>query len=247
MNNKTICSMRFAPALMTLTLALLTARPALAQHQLWIRQFGTSEADITFGAAPDGAGGVMVTGYTWGSLGGPSAGVKDVFLAHYDGAGNQLWIRQFGTRTYDRGLAIATDGARGVFVGGVTTGSLGGPYVGRGWDVFLARYDHAGNQIWIRQFGARNDGRNLALAPDGAGGVMVAGPTSGSPGGPNAGSYDAFLARYDSEGNQLWIRQFGTSAGDRAGALAPDGAGGVLVAGWTYGNLGGRNAGGADV
>ena len=32
MNNKTICSMRVAQALMTLTLALLTARPAMAQE-----------------------------------------------------------------------------------------------------------------------------------------------------------------------------------------------------------------------
>ena len=32
---------------------------------------------------------------------------------------------------------------------------------------------------------------------------------------------------------QLWIRQFGTSTDDAARALAPDGAGGVMVAGST--------------
>ncbi|MCH7793268.1 MAG: hypothetical protein IID31_13430, partial [Planctomycetes bacterium] len=40
---------------------------------------------------------------------------------------------------------------------------------------------------------------------------------------------------------QLWIRQFGTSVRDSAVALAPDGAGGVVVAGETAGSLGGPN------
>ena len=76
---------------------------------------------------------------------------------------------------------------------------------------------------------------------------MITGRTSGSLGGPNAGSNDAYLARYDGEGDRLWIRQFGTSAWDQARALAPDGAAGVMVAGYTTGSLGGPNAGGYDV
>ena len=40
-----------------------------------------------------------------------------------------------------------------------------------------------------------------------------------------------------------WIRQFGTSRHDLARALAPDGAGGAMVAGETSGSLGGPNGG----
>ena len=106
-----------------------------------------------------------------------------------------------------------------------------------GQDVFLARYDSAGNRVWISQFGSSENDYALALAPAGAGGVMVAGYTHGSLGGPNAGGRDVFLARYP-----LWNRQFGTSSDDVAYALAPDGAGGVMVAGYTGGSLGGPNA-----
>ncbi|MCH8806336.1 MAG: hypothetical protein IH986_09645, partial [Planctomycetes bacterium] len=67
----------------------------------------------------------------------------------------------------------------------------------------LTPQTHAQEQRWIRQFGTSGDDRGAALAPDGAGGVMVAGTTEGSLGGPNAGGLDAFLARYDSDGNQL--------------------------------------------
>ena len=248
MNNKTICSMRIAFALMTLTLALVTARPAMAQHQLWIRQFGTSSRDWVTALAPDGAGGVMIAGLTDGSLSGPNAGpssTTDAFLARYGDAGNQLWIRQFGTSGDDGASALASDGAGGGMVAGFTRGRLGGPNAG-GVDAFVARYDNAGNRLWIRQFGTSNHDWASALAPDGAGGVMITGVTAGSLGGPNAGGNDVFVARYDETGNQLWIRQFGTSSRDEACALAPDGAGGAMVAGFTSGSLGGANAGAHD-
>ena len=52
---------------------------------------------------------------------------------------------------------------------------------------------------------------------------------------------------------QVWVRQFGTPKTDRVWATAPigesgggGGAGGIAVAGWTYGELGGPNAGGKD-
>ena len=221
-----------------------------AGNQLWIVQFGTSRDEIVFALAPDGAGGVMVTGYTTGSLGGPNAGSADAFLARYDGAGNQLWILQFGDRADDFGSALAPDGAGGVFVAGGTDNSLAGPNAGCtpqycSSDVFLARYDKDGNRLWIRQFGTIAEDFAIALATDGAGGVMITGWTHGSLGGPNAGFFtnDVFLARYDSAGNQLWIRQFGTSTTDSVRALAPDGSGGVMIAGGTDGSLGGPNAG----
>ncbi|MCH7793406.1 MAG: SBBP repeat-containing protein, partial [Planctomycetes bacterium] len=225
-------------------------------NQLWIRQFGTIRDEIVRALAPDGVGGVMVTGYTRGSLGGPNPGCVpagcsgDAFLARYDGAGNQLWIRQFGDSADDAGSALAPDGEGGVFVAGGTDNSLAGPNAGCmpqycSSDVFLARYDANGNRLWIRQFGTSAEDSAFALAPDGAGGVMITGWTHGSLGGPNAGLYtnDVFLARYDSAGNQLWIRQFGTSTSDDVRALAPDGSGGVMIAGGTNGSLGGPNAG----
>ena len=66
--------------------------------------------------------------------------MSDVFLARYDGAGNQLWITQFGTGERDEAFALAPDGAQGAFVSGRTKGSLGGPSAG-GFDAFLARYE----------------------------------------------------------------------------------------------------------
>jgi hypothetical protein len=77
--------------------------------------------------------------------------------------------------------------------------------------------------------------------------VFVAGGTDADLGGGSAGGGDAWLARYSGAGARTWIRQFGSSSFDGATALTPDGSGGVFVAGFTGGNLGGPNAGESDV
>ena len=77
----------------------------------------------------------------------------------------------------------------------------------------------------------------MAAVPDASGGLYLMGSTEGSLGGTSAGHQDAWLARFDAAGNQLWIRQFGSSSGDAACGGAPDGAGGVLVTGPTGGDL----------
>src|SRR5687768_14342731 len=60
------------------------------------------------------------------------------------------WIQQQGTDEIDHTLAAAYDGSGGVYVGGYTGGSLGGPSAGN-TDAWFARYDNAGNQLWKRQ------------------------------------------------------------------------------------------------
>ena len=214
-------------------------------NQVWIQQLGTTGNDGTEAAAPDGLGGVYVSGFTTGSLGGPIAGAIDAWVARYDGAGNQLWIRQLGTSAWDGATAAAQDGSGGVYVSGFTDGSLGGPNAG-GRDVWLARYDSAGTQTWIRQLGTSASDGASGAAPDGWGGVYVTGDTEGGLGGPAAGHWDAWLAHYDGSGNQSWIRQLGTSDWDGLGAAAPDGTSGVFVGGATAGSLGSPNGGGFD-
>lgn len=69
-------------------------------------------------------------------------------------------------------------------------------------------------QQWIRQFGTSETDFPFALSTDGVDGMFVAGATTGSLGGQNAGEADAWIARYSGEGNRLWIQQFGTIASD---------------------------------
>ena len=236
--------LELAPALVAIGCVLIVPRQGLAQE--WIQQFGTTSPDYPTSLIALGSGDIIMTGTTGSSLGGPSAGNYDPFLARYNSDGNQLWITQFGSTQSDMGTALAPAPDDGVYVGGYTYGVLAGTGAGN-WDAFLARYDAQGSQIWIRQFGGERTDRVRGLAPDMSGGVYVCAWTSANLGGPSNGQIDGYLARYDSAGNRLWGRQIGTPLNDYANALASDGVGGVYVTGETKGDLAGANAGSMDV
>jgi hypothetical protein len=219
---------------------IVVARFNRTGSSLWVRQIGSSSDESARAAVPDGQGGVFVGGATAGHLARPVVGLLDAWVARYDSSGNQVWLRQFGDSSADQSIALAGDGAGGVFV----TGATGGP---SGHTTFLTRFDAAGAQQWFYTLGPTFNQAVRSMASDGTGGVFIAGHTGGQLGGVNMGSDDAWLARYDADGNQLWITQFGTPQADRATVLASDLAGGVYIAGETRGWLGAPNAGGTDI
>ncbi|MFH1549647.1 MAG: SBBP repeat-containing protein [Planctomycetota bacterium] len=211
----------------------------------WKRQLGTISTDHSYSVAIDGSGNAYISGYTYGNLGGPNAGGDDAFLAKYDSAGSLLWTRQLGTSAYDYSRSVAIDGSGNAYISGYTYGDLGGPNAGFD-DAFLAKYDSAGSLLWTRQLGTSAYDYSLSVAIDGLGNAYISGYTKGDLGGPNEGWEDAFLAKYDSAGSLLWTRQLGTSSTDKNCSVAIDGSGKAYISGYTYGDLGGPNAGNAD-
>jgi hypothetical protein len=203
---------------------------------VWHRTFGSSTSEFANDLCSDGAGGVFIVGDTLGSLAAPHLGAYDGFLAHYDGDGNQLWIRQFGTPQLEYTTAAYPDGAGGVYIAGDTAGTLGLASSG-GIDCWLARYDSSGERLWIRQFGTFMSDGIMDLCSDGAGGLYAAGWTFGDFGGQAAGGRDAFVARLTADGEIIWARQLGTLYPELAEAVSPDGKGGVYVFGYTSGSL----------
>ena len=208
--------------LMLLTAAIPTPAAGLGAKAgafLWTRQFGTSEADAAKAVSVDGS-----SVYVAGPMG------LHGFLQKFDPDGNALWTRQFGTSMEDFTNAVAA-GASGVYVAGYTT-------TADDHDVFLQKFDPDGNALWTRQFGTSEFDFATAVAVD-ASGVYVGGHTLGTfPGETSAGT-DAFLRKYDFDGNVMWTHQFGTSGADGALAIAVD-AFRVYVAGWTTGTFPGQ-------
>jgi len=218
-------------------------------NEVWTRQFGssgTSSGDRARAIAVD-ASGLYVAGYVQSALPGQTlAGNADAFVRKYDADGQEIWTRQFGTTGSDTAEGIAVD-ASGVYV----VGSAGGALPGQAWsgdrDAFVRKYDLDGNEIWTRQFGADCrevedefgdvyvlcpvDGA-LAVAGD-ASGVYLAGTTWGAlPGQTWTGDSDAFIRKYDADGNEVWTREFGNSDG----VLGIDvDSSGLFIAGMTGG------------
>ncbi|MCC6682499.1 MAG: SBBP repeat-containing protein [Phycisphaeraceae bacterium] len=211
----------------------------------WIRQWGTLTDDYGLGVATDAVGNVLIAGYTYGSLGGTSAGGRDAFVNKYDPTGTLAWTRQLGTPKTDHCWGVATDAVGNVFLTGETNGSLDGISAG-GWDAFVSKYDTTGNLAWTRQLGASSTDVSYGVATDTAGNVFITGYTSGSLGGTNAGGWDAFVSKYNPAGTFAWTRQLGTSNYDHSYGIATDTAGNLFITGFTDGSLGGTNAGDYD-
>jgi len=212
---------------------------------LWSQQIGTSSSDLAYSVAVDASGNAYIGGDTWGSLGGPNAGGNDAFLVKYDGSGSLVWLEQIATSSYDYARSVAVDASGNAYISGNTWGSLGGPNAG-GNDAFLVKYDGSGSLLWSRQIGTSSYDRAYSVAVDAIGNAYISGDTQGSLAGPNAGGYDAFLAKYDSSGSLLWSQQIGTSSYDNSLSVAVDAFGNAYITGHTDGSLGGPNAGLTD-
>ncbi|MGF1589141.1 MAG: SBBP repeat-containing protein [Pleurocapsa sp.] len=220
-------------------------------NQLWIEQFGTNEGDETFGLDIDSQDNIYTTGWTRGDLGAPNnlneegEVTYDIWLAKYDSQGNQQWIEQFGTDDFDWSWDVATDSNDDTYITGWTLGDLAGTNSGS-YDIWVAKYDSQGNQQQIQQFGTAGDDAATSVDVDDGGNYYLTGYTDGDlSGAGNAGSYDAWVAKYDSSGNQLWIEQFGSSERDEAYEVSvSDDL--VYVTGTTDGSLGSTNTGSFD-
>ena len=92
--------------------------------------------------------------------------------------------------------------------------------------------------MWTRQFGTEADDVVQGVAIDGAGGLYVAGQTQEALSSKSfSGVIDAFLRKYDSDGNEMWTEQFGSEGVDVALNVEVDAAGNPYVAGVTGGTL----------
>jgi len=213
--------------------------PAVAPGQgiEWIRQFGTPDLDTVKGVAADADGNVYVAGDTVDALPGQTeTGTHDAYVRKYDSQGNEIWTRQFGLNdplpeiVEGKGVAVGPSGS--VYVAGHTTGTFPGEVnLGR-QDGFLRKYDPNGNEIWTRQFGSDAQENVWDVAAGFGGAIYVVGDTTGVlPGQTRVAGRDAFICRYNSDGNVAWIRQFGTALGDRAKAVGADPDGNAYVAG----------------
>jgi hypothetical protein len=211
---------------------------------LWADQFGTHLEDMAYGVAADAAGHVYVVGQTQGSLAG-QRGDADAFIRRYDAAGTLLWTRQFGSTDEDVARGVAVDATGNAYVVGTTWGALQGSGNGGG-DAFIRKYGPNGNVLWTIQFGTPVTDFARGVAVDAAGNAIVAGYTYGSLRGTNAGELDAFVRKFDPTGKVLWTRQFGTDSYDYAYSVAVDGTGAIIVAGTTWGDLKGTQAGDGD-
>lgn len=117
------------------------------------------------------------------------------------------------------------------------------------FNAFLVKFNGAGVRQWATYYGGSTIDRGNSCYADSQGNVYLAGETSetltstiiataNSHQPTNGGSYDAFLAKFDSNGNRLWGTYYGGNNSDGAYATCVDLSGNVYLAG-TAGQING--------
>lgn len=231
-------------------------------NQQWFTEFDTPAFNESYGVSVDGQGNVYTTGWTQGLVrpSDPSRLVQnyDYWLSKLDAdSGQILFTEQFNSS--NEGLEFAwdveTDSQGNAYVTGWTTGNLDGRGAGS-YDPWLAKYNPDGTQEWIRQFGTGgDDGLSIASFDiDSEDNIYVTGYTDrtfggflgGVLGGFNQGSYDTWVVKYDSAGNEQWTQQLGSSDLEYGTDVAVNEFDELFVTGFTNGSLGATNSGAED-
>jgi hypothetical protein len=198
-------------------------------NRLWATYFGGSNAEYVYGLVTDASGNVYVSGKTASTSSVSSAGHQnafgggtfDAFLIKFDTNGNRIWATYYGGSGDDSGNGISVDVNENVYLTGITESSSnissGGfqNSLSGTKDAFLAKFNSSGARIWATYYGGTGYESGNSLAIDTYSNVYMSGSTTStanvSIGGFQnviGGSQDAFLVKFDSNGNRIWASYY---------------------------------------
>jgi hypothetical protein len=190
---------------------------------LWAQRFGDASAQTITSLAVDASGNIALTGSLAGTadFGGgaiASAGSTDVYIVKLNGLGNHLWSKRYGDLNAQVGTGVDFDGEGNVIFAGDHVGTVnfgGGPLTSAGsTDIFLAKFDPAGNHLWSQRFGNASAQNCRGVSVDEVGNSILAGDLAGSTNFgsgvlTSAGATDVVLAKFDGLGNPTWSQRYG--------------------------------------
>ncbi len=179
-------------------------------------------------------------------------GTRNFWLSKHDSTGSPIWAKRYGgtgvavtTGATYGSLAVDADGnayfassfhSGSLVIGGDTLPSVGGSSNSLQTAV-VAKIDTGGTPSWTRSYGtAAANSRAVSIKLDAAGNPHVAGFFNGATLDVSGtvlsriGGQDAFVARYDANGNLVWVKNYGGSTAAPV-TVATAGTSNVVVGG----------------
>jgi hypothetical protein len=154
---------------------------------------------------------------------------------------SEQWARTAGGTVTDTATAVAVDNQGGVYIAGsfksssfaignITLTNAGGS------DIFIAKYDTAGNFLWAKRFGGSGNEsvRRMALSVDGSlylTDTFSASITIGDSTLTSVGQVDVYVAKFDNTGQLQWTRRIGGNLTETNPDIITDAHGAVYIGG----------------
>src|SRR5581483_4553530 len=170
---------------------IFVAKYDTSGNPVWAKSVKGLSDDFPYGIAVDASSNTYVAGYFISTnltfapaiVDPNTSHNNDIFIAKYGPTGTPLWAQKAGGTSDDYAYAIAVDAAANVYVagnyystnaafGGITLTNLAGT---NSHDIFLAKYDTAGNVLWAKQAGGTNSESAYGLGVDVVGNSYLTG------------------------------------------------------------------------
>jgi len=228
------------------------------------QRFGDASSQQGIKVVTDASGNIYIFGNFEGTIdfgtgGLTSAGFTDVFIAKSSALGVPIWSNRFGDSSEQTARGLAIDGSSNLAITGLTRGDIdfgSGTLTGSSdGDIYLAKFDASGANIWGNVFAGNQEDLASGLEFTPAGKLVLGGRMYGdlnlggglltSAGG--AATTDVFLSLFDASGTHEWSDRFGELNNDHCDAVAvSSGSFYSLGSFWDQISLGGDTLYGVD-
>jgi hypothetical protein len=179
-----------------------------AGNMEWSNTYGNSDTcEEGYFVEQTTDGGYVVTGFrSFGLPGSQDVGDSQVFLLKVNSDGIEEWSFTYGGDREERGHCVRQTRDGGYIITGYTWSDAIGVH-----DVYLLKTYSDGSLSWEKKFGTleAESGRSVIQTSDG--GYLIAGSMT-----DDYGKSDVLLIRTDSEGNEIWNKNYGGSESDIA-------------------------------
>ena len=185
-------------------------------NQVWMKSFGGNEYDGYSSVTELKDGDIVAVGNSTSTdLEVPNGGSNDAIIVKYDKDGNQLWVNYLtGNKNETFTSVRGTKDGGFIVIGNSDSTNIGFENKGSR-DAIILKYDKDGNQTWKNSFGGTNNDYFKSIIETQDKGFIVVGDSSSTDAGfDNKGYSDAIIIKYDSEGNEQWIKSFGGTNND---------------------------------
>jgi hypothetical protein len=234
---------------------IFLAKYDTAGSVVWAVKAGGTLSDQGTGIDVDNSGNIYITGnfsdtatfYGTVNIQLISNGSNDVFIAKYDPSGNVIWAKKAGGLGADYGTKVKADNFGNSYLCGFFPNDsiifYGASNIGLtsngANDIFIAKFDPLGNVIWANHAGSTGNDNANGITIDGTGCSYITGTFLNKAYfyGPvldsvmSQGGNDVFIARYDPNGDIIWVQSAGSLFTDQANDITIDGADNLYITG----------------
>ncbi len=225
----------------------------------WGTYYGGTENDAAASCGVDATGHVYLGGQTnsetniatTGTHQPVFAGFADAFIVRFTSEGKRRWGTYFGGDNTEWFYSLDCDGEGNVYIAGQTASATGiasnrahqtvaGDTSEWIADSYLAKFDSTGMRSWATYYGGEGgDDIGWAVSWDGYNNIYMGGNTTSSYNISTTGTYqdtfggdfDAYLVKFNSDGQRIWGTYYGGTGWDEGWAVACGKGGKVYLVG----------------